>query len=414
MKRNRWLFSLLLCLTGLSALGVGASVAWYAAASQLKISQIEISVLSERNLKVSTSAEISSFEEHKYSSEEDTSLRLNTEDQDSFKPVSSMYSFKEDYHTFSLDDEYSWMERKDSAPVFADGYMTSSAKVPAVPSKAKSGYFTKEIYLLADDDCYVTLDPETCLFNGYISTKKGALLSNENIQNEIHEENKKMATKLYANQPSDNDVEKWTGLMDSLYKALRVSLLVPDEEEYQYYIIDPFKEIATKDDSGNALSYEDTYFAGRLNADLDEYYDTYTEEYDEEGKPLYSETLYGDIDESTREKAVYGEVCKEEQTKSGRIDSYSKSSFNAYTKMNTKPLDFKASLDNGLIASKEHSYALAEQGDADCEVRIPVYRNKVRKVVLSIYLEGWDSDCINNTMGASFMSTLSFKIAREM
>ncbi len=414
MKRNRWLFSLLLCLTGFSALGVSASVAWYAAATQLKISQIEISVRSERNLKVSTSADLSSFEEHKYTSEEDTSLRLTSEDQDSFKSVSSMYSFKEDYHTFSLEDDYSWMERKDSAPVFTDGYMTSSAKVPAVPSKATSGYFTKEIYLLADDDCYVTLDPETCLFNGYISTKQGPILSNENVKNEIHEENKKMATKLYANQSSDNDVEKWTEKMDSLYKALRVSLLVPDEEDYQYYIIDPFKEIETKDALGNALTYKETYFAGRLNADLDEFYDTYTEEYDEDGKPLYCETLYGDIDESTRNKAVYGQVCTEDQTKSDRIDKYDQSSFNAYTNMNTKPLDFAASLSNGLIASKEHSYALAEQGDADCEVRIPVYRNQVRKIVLSIYLEGWDSDCINNTMGASFMSTLSFKIAREM
>ncbi len=414
MKRNRWLFSLLICLTGFSALGVGVSLAWYASASQLKISQIEIGVQSERNLKVSTSADISSFEEHKYSSENDTSLRLTSEDQDSFKSVSSMYSYKEDYHTFSLDDEYSWMERKDSAPVFADSYMSSSAKVPAIPAKATSGYFTKEIYLLADDDCYVTLDPETCLFNGYISTRQGPVLSNENIKDEIHNENKKMATKLYASQPSDNDVEKWTNLMDSLYKALRVSLLVPDEEDYQYYIIDPFKEIATKDADGNALSYKETYFAGRLNADLDDYYDTYTEEYDKDGKSLYSETLYGDIDESTRNKAVYGEVCKEDQIKSGKIDSYSKSSFNAYTKMNTRPLDFEASLANGLVASKEHSYALAEQGDADCEVRIPVYRNKVRKIVLSIYLEGWDSDCINNTMGASFMSTLSFKIAREM
>ena len=37
-----------------------------------------------------------------------------------------------------------------------------------------------------------------------------------------------------------------------------------------------------------------------------------------------------------------------------------------------------------------------------------------KRIVLSIYMEGWDLDCTNAHMGGSFDLGLGFKILREM
>jgi hypothetical protein len=410
MKRNRLLMAGLISLVALSSLGVGVSVAWYASARELTISQIEISVKSSRNLQVSDSEDASSFVDHKYTGKDDgtyddSSLALKSENTGDFKPVSSMYSFKEEWH--SEDDTYSWMERKESNPVFTDSYSVSSSEVPIRPTKATNGYFTQEIYLLADDDVYVTLDPEACYFNGYIATSNGMELKNTYAHDAVNKKNREMAKKLHPGS-SDEELDTWATKMDDIIKSLRISILVPDENDYQYVIIDPFKE---KNDDG---SYKDTYFAGRLNVDMNDYYDNYKFT-DSDGEQRKKETIYGDIDESTRKYAKYGELVTADSSSGDTIiDDYDKSSFKALTQANTYPLDFSASLENGLKVAKEHSYALCDQGSASSDLMIPLYRGKVRKIVLSIYLEGWDTDCINNTMGANFLSILSFKIAREM
>jgi hypothetical protein len=402
MKRNRLLMLSLSGLVVLSGLGVSFSMAWYVASSNLTISQIEIGVVGEKNLMVSDNPD--NFEEH----DEDngtTSLELKSSIKGDFKPVSSMYSYHEDYYTDST-----WIDRKETSPVFMDSFTPSNSRTPVKPLAATSGYFSQEIYLKADTDCYVTLDPAKCLFNGYIATEAGAELKNSSILEYLHKENLKAAKKIYGSS-STKDYEKWATSMDSLYKALRISILVPEEDSYQYWVIDPFKETVTGTDG--KTTYKDTYFAGRLNIDLDEYYDNYFAE-NIDGTDYYQETIYGDLDESTRDKAVYGDAWTKTKSDSVTIDAYEKSSFNAKTQANTRPLDFQSSLDNGLIASKEHSVALVDQGDRESDVMIPVYMQKPTKIVLSIYLEGWDTDCVNNTMGANFLSTLSFMIAKEM
>ncbi len=408
MKRNRLLMAGMISLVILSSLGVGVSMAWYASARELTISQIEISVKSARNLQISDSEEKDSFVDHKYTANDDSTYddtSLNLASTGAFKPVSSMYSFKEEWS--NEDKTYSWMDRKEDKPVFTDSYTVTSSEIPPRPSKATNGYFTKELYLLADDDVYVTLDPEACFFNGYIASSDGEELKNANARDAVHQENIKTAKRLY-NSASDEEIEKWADKMDNLIKSLRISILIPDENDYQYSVIDPFKE---KNEDG---SYKETYFAGRLNADTDEYYDTY-KYIGEDGTEHQKETIYGDIDESTREKAIYGQLVTNDSSSGDTIlDGDEKSSFKAKTAENTYPFDFEASLKNGMKVASEHSYALADQGSADSELMIPVYRGQVRKIVLSIYLEGWDTDCINDTMGATFLSTLSFKIAREM
>ena len=46
----------------------------------------------------------------------------------------------------------------------------------------------------------------------------------------------------------------------------------------------------------------------------------------------------------------------------------------------------------------------------DTSILIPLESGVPTKIVFSIYLEGWDLDCINATMGASFNTKLSFKL----
>ena len=74
--------------------------------------------------------------------------------------------------------------------------------------------------------------------------------------------------------------------------------------------------------------------------------------------------------------------------------------------------DEAASVANGLEFAKEDSMSLDEINSEATKLLIPCYGHKPTEIVVSIYLEGWDLDCINATMGASFSTKLSFKLLR--
>ena len=70
---------------------------------------------------------------------------------------------------------------------------------------------------------------------------------------------------------------------------------------------------------------------------------------------------------------------------------------------------------NNVEIKKEDSYDLKDFNDDPIKpFHFPVYRDHPQEIVLSIYLEGWDLDSVNYTMGAAFISELTFKIEREM
>ena len=62
---------------------------------------------------------------------------------------------------------------------------------------------------------------------------------------------------------------------------------------------------------------------------------------------------------------------------------------------------------------KEESYSLNEFEGNNVPFVIPVYREYSQEIVISIYIEGWDLDSVNYTMGAAFTSDLTFMIERE-
>ena len=63
---------------------------------------------------------------------------------------------------------------------------------------------------------------------------------------------------------------------------------------------------------------------------------------------------------------------------------------------------------------KEESYSLNEFEGNNVPFVIPVYREYSQEIVISIYIEGWDLDSVNYTMGSAFESNIAFKILREM
>ena len=65
---------------------------------------------------------------------------------------------------------------------------------------------------------------------------------------------------------------------------------------------------------------------------------------------------------------------------------------------------------NGFEIAKEDSLWLGALKGDNTNLLIPLTSGVPTKIVLSIYLEGWDLDCVNATMGASFISKLSFKL----
>ena len=76
--------------------------------------------------------------------------------------------------------------------------------------------------------------------------------------------------------------------------------------------------------------------------------------------------------------------------------------------------DELASASNNMQFKEEGAISLSNLENFDKGIIIPCYANQPREIVISIYLEGWDLDCINGTMGASFNTKLSFKILRGL
>lgn len=298
----------------------------------------------------------------------DRNLTISTsEDEDSFKSELSYEELSDSglFSPVSGERKSSWYDSQESKPVLYSAYKpyASTDGVPADPTAATSGFFQEELYLKCDDDVYVTLDLDNTSF------------TSDTERNEA-----------YASTLTSDETEKeeLVAGMNKLVNALRFSILVPDEDTYAYYLFDPNKETTT-------------YFGGTLDLGKTGFYNYYE---DESGEQY--ETLFGEI--SNRDKAVYS-------TSTSAIGYEGElTSFNSGTKEGVHHFLKDESLANGLTIASEDSLTLEE---SQTEMFIPLERYVPKKIVISIYLEGWDLDCINSTMGASFLSNICFRIARE-
>ena len=362
MTQRKLITAFFIGMIGLSVASLSVSIAWYASSNYLRVSPVEISIKSEREIKISTSKDRESFK---------SELSLENGDLNYsgvFAPVSSIYS--ED-----------WISTRADTPVFYDcarQWSSYEEPVPNVIDNGYSYYYSQELYLWADDDVYLTIDTEQT----YIKSNQ---LANEQFASSILAE----AQKKDPNMAVDKIVEK----LNLLTKAMRYSILVTGEDFYDYYVIDPNK----------AENDEEVLFGGVLDNSKTQYYDTY-----QLNGEIY-ETVYGDVNDRSlivhddEKLAADSELIGEP------------SAFNARHQQNTHKFNYAESYEKGMRFAKEKSISYADLANNPNLIKFPVHRgyDNVRRIVLSIYIEGWDLRSINSTMGSTFMSNLSFKIFRE-
>lgn len=356
MNTRRIVLTALTGLISLASLSISLSLAWFAAGANLRVDELDVVIRGERNLTISTSPDVASFKR------ELTKGRDNLNDYGMFAPVSSMYGSK-------------WENDANPYPSFYEYPISSffpSSGVPYGPEKSSTGFFEQTLYLMCDDDVYVSLDIDTTHFSSDV------------------EKNEISAAEFVSENPN-YDLDDVISGMNNLVKAIRFSIY--DVSERKYYIFDPYKD-------------GPTYYGGALDNDNDTYYDVY-----EDVNGDLKEVIYGEI--VNRELAVYEDVG-DEDIDIGEGEQLS--SFNAKHKKNTKRFMKDESLSGGLSFVEEKSLAFSELDTWD------IYENKMvlelahtvpKEIVLSIYIEGWDKDCLNGTMGGSFNSQIQFKILRE-
>lgn len=360
VKRNRLVVATYLAAITLCIGTFTMSVAWYNNSTRLQISTVEITLDCDRQLGIS-------LEKDKgFTSELDTK---DFGDTGFFVPVTSAHQDR-------------WFKDQKDMPVFYDDTLYTEQEDASTTNLVESGYFSRKLYLKSNDDVWVSFDPE---------------------QTYIHphsEINGNYARELYDTYQKGQDeelkaltVEDIENRLNSLVSAMRYSILVNDEGHYSYCIIDPNKSEVTR-------------YGGLLDNNVDRYYDYFYKGHEEYGY----ERLYGEYND--KDLIVYSELP--EPTDSDYEDmTSSPSAFNAMHKKSVKKIDFAASEQNGLEIKEEQSYSVEDFKAADKPFYIPVYYEKATEIVLSIYIEGWDFDSINYTMGATFVANMVFTIERE-
>ena len=374
MKHNKLILSFYVLTTSLSVAALGMSIAWYASSNRLRIESFTITIDASRQLAISTDPD------HGYvkNLEKD---RLN--DPGRFTPVTSAYSSR-------------WFDNKPDMPVFYDETNYSETEGVDTTMQAAGGYFSQKLYLKADDDVFVTIDPEET----YIKANKEY---NEIYAQQLYSEYMIEVDRVNHDSDPDNDIppEEQLILNDfkerlaNLVNAMRFSILINDENYYHYYIIDPNK-------------VDETYYGGLLDNNVDRYYDYYRKQSD----GLEYEKLYGEY-VGNADDIVYIDPLDEDSSYSNPTED--PNAFNAKHKKGVKRVDLQSTLNSGLIEIKrEESYSLEGFDTPDKPFHFPVYEDRPQEIVLSIYIEGWDLDSINYTMGATFNSSIAFNIEREI
>lgn len=353
MNKKRLIITSLFSVIGLLSLSVSFSIAWYASSTRLAVRTIKIEIDDDRELKISTSPELDTFKSSLVEGIDDLY------DVGLYKPVSSMLS-------------YTWMDEKKGMPEFRDSSSVEQIHGAPIPEVWDNGFYRQELWLLADDDVYVTVDNTKTTFEPDVAANREAVQALKN----------KPTFQTY------NDGEILESLNNLKY-SLRFSILQPDLDNYKYQIVDPYK-------SGETL------LGGLLDNMNDGYYDTYT---GDDGETY--EIVYGEV--YNRDKIVYDNPTNIDIEPSGEYNA-----FNAKTKGSAHHFNYEASKDNGFYFKTEETLSMDDLEGLDSKIRIPLERGVPKKIVLSIYLEGWDRDNINNTMGANFISNVTFKILREI
>lgn len=353
MNKRKLVISLVLGTVALSVISLSASLAWYASSDRLQVNSIDLDLRTDESvgLYIGTSTNEEAFKE-KLSNED-----LNKVKQ--FAPTSSMF------HNH-------WLDAKKDMPEFYNLTEHDIYGVPDFNKPSSNGFYQQKLYLLNNIDYYVTLDTEQ------------TFITSDKTSNHLR-------AQALVGKVGELTVDEIEEKLNKLENSMRFSILVNTPNFYQYYIIDPNKD-----------ENKVTYYAGRLDVNADEYYDTFNDR----------EILYGEVE--NRDAIVYDNPEDPTFVKPFR-ETPNEFFGNAFSGKNDKAAytyNEQNSLQAGVKYKQEPSISLDDINSNDNPLLIPCYNGVPTEIVLSIYLEGWDLDCYNSTMGASFDAQLSFKVLR--
>ena len=361
----------------LAVASVSMSVAWYATSRSLYVNSIDILIDADRELEISTSKD-EGYTDHLEHQESDAT--------GVFMPVTSAHS--------SI-----WMSEQRDMPLFYDDTLYSEEEDFQTFEVARKGFYSQKLYIRSDDSVWVTLDASKTFIHANTEYNKGFAdklykkYHREYTQQELYnltDEYKHSMEYYYSKCSVDEFKEK----LDGIVSAMRYSILIKDENEYSYTIFDP-----------NKNEVKPIYLGGVLDNDIDQYYDFYKKN----GSDEYRERVYGEV---TGDESLYDYTDVKDEDLDYLDSNDIANAFNARHKPGVKKFNLQESLDKGLKIKKEEAIDLKNFNSSD--FRFPVYINQPKEIVVSIYIEGWDKDSINYTMGAAFYSDLVFKIEREM
>lgn len=353
MSKRKLVISVILGTVALSVISLSASLAWYASSDRLQVNSIDLDLRTDESvgLYIGTSTNEEAFKE-KLSNED-----LNKVKQ--FAPTSSMF------HNH-------WLDAKKDMPEFYNLTEHDIYGVPDFNKPSSDGFYQQKLYLLNNIDYYVTLDTEQ------------TFITSDKTSNHLR-------AQALVGKVGELTVDEIEEKLNKLENSMRFSILVNTPNFYQYYIIDPNKD-----------ENKVTYYAGRLDVNADDYFDTFNDR----------EILYGEVE--NRDAIVYDNP--EDPTFVKPFKETPNEFFgNAFSGKNDKAAytyNEQNSLQAGVKYKQEPSISLDDINSNDNPLLIPCYNGVPTEIVLSIYLEGWDLDCYNSTMGASFDAQLSFKVLR--
>ena len=140
----------------------------------------------------------------------------------------------------------------------------------------------------------------------------------------------------------------------------------------------------------------ETYYGGRLSVrPTDGYWDA--------DEATHKETLYGEYDGEALSLLEYETVSVQEERKSPFT------TMDAVSLMGNQAISNLSSLKEEGHIAKETSYTLSELGmKAKDHPLLYLPANQTRRMVVSIYLEGWDLDCDTDLQAATLAASLSF------
>ena len=364
MKKNKLILTMYIAVLSLLVASVSMSAAWFVASRTLYVNSINISFDADRELEISESKDDGYSDHVDYNESEIPAF---------FIPITSAHS--------SL-----WTSQDVDGPIFYDEtvYSTSENFTTYKQVTKGNGYFSKKYYIKADDDLLVTIDPD----NTFIEANTEY---NANQAVELHD--------FYQNTDEER-YEKYKSLsVDDIYTrlnrivlAMRFSIFIKDEMGLTYTIIDPNYE-------------QETVMGGLLDNASDQYYDSYRKD----GTEDYYERVYGEYEGTP----VYDEPLAHDSDYFDPNDL--PSAFNARHKKSVKLFnETKSKSENGFEFKKEGAINLDDFKNDKKPFHFPVKMDEPKEVIISIYIEGWDLDSVNYTMGAAFKSNLTFKIERTL